>query len=384
MGDGCWVLGDGCWDYYIIMVEIHIFNPETDYALAAGRSIYNAPRRIVDFRKRMCLFPATYAADGDWIVIDDDASDLDPTHLEIAKEKNLQILPLSALADRLSTTAPSQLTPHSLRPWGWNHTLLAQLTKAGVAEKFLKTDAWIDRLRELSHRRTAIVMQQRLSELLPDIDVAIAREFTSADEALDVLDNHQPSPITHHPSAFSQQPSPTSHQPSATSHQPSAYFKLPWSSSGRGVILSSTLSPEKLRQWIEGGIRKQGSVIGERAFNRKGDFATEWEIKDGRAEFLGLSVFRTTAEGRYVGNIMEPQESLWERIAVMTPDWSQRIIEAQRTALEETIAPDYSGPAGIDMLADTDRRLNPCVEVNLRQTMGMAALLSYQQTQKQI
>lgn len=55
-------------------------------------------------------------------------------------------------------------------------------------------------------------------------------------------------------------------------------------------------------------------------------------------------------------------------------EWSGRIIDAQKTILQSMIAPRYSGPVGIDMLATADGHINPCVEINLRMTMGMVAL----------
>ena len=44
-------------------------------------------------------------------------------------------------------------------------------------------------------------------------------------------------------------------------------------------------------------------------------------------------------------------------------------------AIDDLIAPHYDGPVGIDMMLYWDENgriaLNPCVEVNLRMTMGM-------------
>ena len=350
-------------------VDIHIFNPETDYALAAGRRVYNPPRQIAEFRKRMALFPATYARPGDWIAVDDDVTDFHPAHLALVKAKKLTVIPISSLANHSSPLTPDYkppLTPNSslltikssprISPWGWNHTLRLQLLKAGVSEGLLKTDGEIDTLRSLSHRRTSAEIQLRLRDLLPDLQVDVAQEFFSVGEALAFLEN----------------------QPISANGRHTAYFKLPWSSSGRGVVKADDFPVAKMEQWISGGIRRQGSVTGERAFDRACDFATEWDIHDGRASFLGLSVFRTSAEGRYEGNLVKPQDILWEKIASHCPQWSQKVIDAQKSALEEVVAGGYSGPAGIDMLATSDGSLVPCVEVNLRQTMGRAALLSIQ------
>lgn len=114
--------------------------------------------------------------------------------------------------------------------------------------------------------------------------------------------------------------------------------------------------------------------MAERGYNRIADFATEWELSAGKAIFAGVSLFSTTPDGRYVRNSFDSQESIFSRIATFSAEWSSRLIEAQRKALEILIAPSYSGPAGIDMLATDEGRIVPCVEINLRQTMGMAAL----------
>ena len=38
------------------------------------------------------------------------------------------------------------------------------------------------------------------------------------------------------------------------------------------------------------------------------------------------------------------------------------------------MAPFYDGPLGIDMLVTSERNIHPCVEINLRDTMGRVAI----------
>lgn len=325
---------------------IHIFNPETDYALAAGDTIYNPPARIAELRRRMALLPASFAADGDWIAVRDAdmaTALLDSKSMAICRDKGLRVIPLGKLADEISRNSGSAF---SIVPWGWNHTLRRNLLALGIPEHLLKSSEEIDTIRALSHRRTTIRFQKCMQQRLPDIEVPVAEELRTPESAEEYLARHT-----------------------------KAYFKLPWSSSGRGVVLSSSMSRGKLTEWISGGIRRQGSVMGEKAFERTADFATEWECRGGKASFLGLSVFRTSPEGRYLGNICEPQARLDEIISGFSPFWNAGIIKAQKECLEEIIAPYYSGPVGIDMLVASGGQINHCVEINLRQTMGMAAML---------
>lgn len=334
--------------YFIIMkdstIALHYFNPETDYALACGKKHYNPPKRVAMLKRDMQLFPATFASHGDCIVVDDTVPDASPYREEI-EEKHLRIVALRELPHAISEIGQENL---EMRPWGWNHSLLRTLLESGIPSSMLKTEDEIDSLRELSHRRTSVRMQLFLSTLLEGIDVPVATECIDIGSAMRFLDENG-----------------------------DAYFKMPWSSSGRGVVHAGDIGSVKLEEWISGAIRKQGSVLAEKAFVRSGDFATEWECRNGTSRFLGLSLFHTSPSGRYSGNVVESQEILWDRISRLSPYWNLDIIKAQKKALDDIIAPHYSGPAGIDMFATASGELNPLVEINLRQTMGMAAMLSY-------
>lgn len=329
-----------------MLTAVHIFNPETDYALALGRKTYNAPASIVRLRHDMALFPATFARQGDWIVVDNDLDKdciFGSPFFHQAEEKQIEIIPLSNLAERIKRQGDNNV---KILPWGWNHTLRQSFVNAGVSPLLLKTEEEIDTLRCLSHRRTAIKFQNSLRDMLPGLVIPIVREFTDAGSALEFYRKTG-----------------------------DVFFKLPWSSSGRGVIRAGSMDELKLEQWLKGGIRRQGAVMGEEAMQNAADFATEWECSDGEVRFLGLSLFETSPDGKYLGNVAASQKEIEQRIAKLATTWDAKIVDAQRKAIEQIIGPHYSGPVGIDMLAATDGSINPCIEINLRQTMGMAALI---------
>lgn len=326
--------------------SIYIFNPETDYALASGRNNYSPPASIVGIRKKMALFPATYAKDGDAILLLDRITPEDITNClgySDCIRKNIRIISMGELRNfMINNEKSSELV---LKPWGWNHTFLNTLRKLEIPEHYLKSDSSIDALRQLSHRRTCLPFRKLISSQIPDLPMDKSVEFINVNEAYDFS------------KAYS-----------------IVYFKAPWSSSGRGIVNSVDLTGEGLIQWLRGCIRRQGSVIGEIGRKRTGDFASEWMCENGKANFLGLSCFNTTGDGHYLGNREMSQKEIDSKIKGSTPYWNKEILNAQKNALEQLISPHYEGPVGIDMFSTAEGDLNPCVEINLRMTMGIATL----------
>ena len=305
-------------------MTVHIFNPESDYALALGKKNYSPPSQLISLRKSMSLFPAIFASSNDVVLIIDDIDDKqlqESPYFEISVKKNVGIIRLNQVADFISqyNSADNNL---KIQPWGWNHTIKRILMNAGVDQKYLKTDDQIDKIRELSHRRTTIPFQSLLSKKLRDINIIPAKEFYSTADAIDFLESN-----------------------------PGAYFKAPWSSSGRGIINTAEMKSHEITAWISGCIKRQGSVMGEIGKHRSIDFATEWYCKDGKSRFLGLSLFKTSPEGRYKGNVKGSQDFLWQEISRYTNLWNQNVIDAQKNAIESIISPFYDGPVGIDMFS---------------------------------
>ena len=313
-------------------MKIHIFNPDTDLAQASGNCFYNAPRQIVEFTDAMSRFPETYAEEGDEVVPYSDLSRIPEiiSRYRHISDQNIQIY-----------------------PWGWNATIRHRLIEAGVDESILPSDNYIADIRRLAHRHTTIEANRLINAcLIADRIIHISpipEEFDDTDTAMVWL-----------------------------KESGRAFFKAPWSSSGRGVICSDTMSEAKLREWISGCIRRQGSVMGEIAADKIADFATEWSTESGRAEFIGFSFFETSGQGNYHGNLQGSQTEIFNRICAVVPGFEsdcKAIIDAQRKMLDKLIAPCYKGPLGIDMLADHSGQIRACVEINLRMTMGMAAIL---------
>lgn len=331
--------------------RLFIFNPETDYALASASSTYNPPEVVKALRRRLALIPAYMARKGDAILLLDPMEKMDQAELrQMVAGKEIDVVALSGCADYVNKRRDKEGWTPLITPWGWNHSLRKTLLSAGLSEDTLMTEEAITSFRNISHRRSTVDFYHLLSERLDLSHIIYPRECTSLDEALTACAENEPS-----------------------------YLKAPWSSSGRGVVSTDRLTSERLKEWISGCIRRQGSVMVEKGYNRTGDFASEWWLENGKAHFMGLSMFNTSKEGRYGGNIIMPDAEIARRIISLSPQWSPEIIELQKNALEQLVGQTYSGPVGIDMITTKEGYLIPCVEINFRFTMGMVALFRRKQ-----
>lgn len=317
------------------MPRLHIFNPETDYALASGRPQYTPPKQVVQLRRALAALPALYADEGDAILmLDGDIADT--PYLRLARIRGVRVVRCDEL---------KRMDAECIEPWGWNPPLAGMLKRLGVDQAMLPSAETLSRLRSLAHRRTTIPFHRMMQSPGP-----LPLEITTPEELRSYLGLH-----------------------------PDCYLKAPWSSSGRGVVHSLAMSADAVVRWGEGIIKRQGSVMAEENRGRLLDFASEWMLHEGKADYRGLSLFKANCFGRYEGNLSASEDYLLAEIS-RCREFDEAILESQRRALEALVAPDYRGPVGIDMLIRADGSVNPCVELNLRHTMGMVAQSLYRLT----
>lgn len=315
------------------MKDVYLFNPEHDLALAHGAHNYTAPPFARQFRYDLRLLPSWVAPAGSYIAIPDDCPIegdrrwLHDHHLDILP------VPISQIGD---------LGHCRIHPWGWDATVRHQLLQAGVSSDYLPTDEQLDWIRCLSHRRTSIAIHQALGCALSPYPV----ELTTVDEVTAFMRQH-----------------------------PGCYLKMPWSGSGKGIyrVIDPT-GDNHVPRWIEGALHRQGSLLCEVRLDRIQDFAIECMCRDGKTMFMGYSVFDSDFHSQFGSGRVAPMEELHEMLLDMYPDLDP-VVGQVLMAIDDLIAPHYDGYLGIDMMLYRDKSgkiaLNPCVEVNLRMTMGM-------------
>ena len=315
------------------MTNVYLFNPEHDLALAHGAHNYTAPLFARQFRHDLRLLSAWVAPTGSYIAVPDDAPIeedrrwLSDHHLDITS------IPISKIAE---------LGPCRIHPWGWDAALRYQLMQAGVSSDYLPTDEQLDWIRRLSHRRTTIAMHQALGEAFSPCPV----ELSTQEDVVSFMNQH-----------------------------PGCYLKMPWSGSGKGIYrVIDPQGDQHVLRWIEGALRRQGSLLCEVGLDRVQDFAIECECRDGNTMLAGYSVFDNDFHSQFGTGWVAPMEELHEMLLGLYPNLDP-VIGQVLMVIEDLIAPHYDGPVGIDMMLYRDNQgkiaLNPCVEVNLRMTMGM-------------
>lgn len=248
-------------------------------------------------------------------------------------------------------------------PWGWDARLVHQLRKRGCPDRLLPTTEQLDTIRHLSSRQTAV----RILPMLTDKFKSWWVEGDENDLDFDLNLDLNPNP---NPNADSSIDSDVDVNVDVNVDFDQLLFKAPWSCSGRGVF---TYNEARIRKVL----REQGGIEVEPLYDRVADFAMEFRCESGRVEFLGYSTMLN--DGYHGGNLVMADE---QHLALLTQYVSEEEVQNIRTlliyALSREIAPHYSGPLGVDQMVvrhpQDGYQLHPCVEINLRHTMGHVAI----------
>lgn len=326
-------------------MRLHVFNPEHDLALAFGGERFTAPRAGREMRRCLGFLPAFWAKEGDWVMVDDvemasAASALWSRYLPCVR---FVPSPVAKSAMKVNFDLVSDVDV-----WGWDTIIRSQLLRAGVGEHLLPSVVQVQAIRQHSSRVASIGLLDDLVSEVPGT-VGGRKVATSLEELRSLLDEF---------------------------HR--IVLKAPWSSSGRGVRYVDEVMTASLEGFVRNTIAQQECVIVEPFYDRVLDFGVEL-VADGkgRADYAGLSVF-STLNGAYTGNLLQSEQMKTEMLKAYIDErrlWEVVCLLQDRIGAQTTQV--YAGPLGVDMMivrAAGQYLLHPCVEVNLRRTMGHVAL----------
>lgn len=328
---------------------LHVFNPEHDLALARNMANFTAPHAALSLRGDIGFLPALWSHDGDLVAVRDVCEARDAfervvksaaTDLGADIRKDVEFVACSDL---------QSIAINGVDVWGWDINVRNELVSYGVNGSLVPSDEFLVSVRELSHRRHAA----RILSLL-DIPGTVG-------EAL-VCDTE-------------------SQVRAAVCGFDNAVLKAPWSCSGRGLrFVSVDGYSAHVQGWVRNIIRTQGCVMVECRYDKVIDFGMEFYSNgDGTAEYLGLSVF-DTENGAYTGNVIASESFKRNMVTRFVPetllcDIKDNIISYCGSLYKGR----YEGFFGVDMMVvrDGDKsgyKVHPCVEINLRRTMGHVSL----------
>ncbi|MBR1688691.1 MAG: hypothetical protein IJ710_09230 [Prevotella sp.] len=326
------------------MTKLHIFNPEHDLSLASNLANFTPPHAARQLRSDLGFLPAIWADEGDGVLVDDAA------YAEKTYKKFVANAKIGRKQIRWVTKQDlHSLHPDRIEPWGWDATLRNFLIRYGVSKQLLPTLEQIDELRWLSHRRCAAQLLQsiRLRDGLTG-GVSECRSVEEVEQQIAAWGN--------------------------------VVLKAPWSSSGRGLRFVDGRPNSYVYGWLNNLLQRQGSVMVEPYYNKVKDFGMEFHSDGkGQIDYLGLSLFHT-ANGAYTGNVLATEQNKEDALSRYIPvTYIETVRKEIQQRLAEAFKGKYVGPFGIDMMivAQDEKQgfvLHPCVEINLRRTMGHVAL----------
>lgn len=375
-------------------MNLYIFNPDNDLALANNNANYRSPASARKMALDLTPLMGWLARDGDCLLFPEQdfwrpAAPLYP-HLnacflpglqkEFANDMkrwiNRQQAPVmprhtpafpsperhssESLPDRFTNditeklySQASLLAPQAVIPWGWNQSLIHQLKKAGLSPALLPSSRKMNDIRRISHRSLAVQLLRKIKEQASDRLkpwlCGTSKEIASEDELRTLIEKQTTELL----------------------------LKAPVSGSGRGLIRASGKYAHPLSGWCRNTLQAQGSVIVEPYYNKVCDFAMEFSA-DGQGDihFAGYSLFETNVHGSYTRNLLLPDESIETRICSygFDTDMLGELQTLLKDLLPDMIPADYCGILGIDLMVCQEGErclIHPCVELNARMTMGL-------------
>lgn len=328
---------------------LHIFNPEHDMALAANQKRFTAPHAGRQMRADLGFLPALWSEDGDILLVDDEeAAKESLRHLGKFAHK-VKLVSLKSLKELSLATS----CDFKIDSWGWDCTIKEQLLKAdSQLEPFMPSDSQLVAIRTLSNRKFAAENLLPLLTAQNDMTIGESRYCESLDEMAAMMSKYGKSVL-----------------------------KAPWSCSGRGVRYSPQANCDaRLLGWANNIIRQQGGIMVEPLYNKTYDFGLEFYAnEDGDISYCGLSLFHTS-NNAYTGNLLATES---DKRKILSHYINIDIVDAAcdniRNILSTHLKGVYSGAFGIDMMVvaqngGKENLLHPCVEMNLRRTMGHLSL----------
>ncbi len=337
--------------------DIYLFNPTFEYAVANGNASWQPNKLLQKMENDLSTLPLFLSQPGDVILTNKIPSE---RFINSLKQINITSRQFIKKDTFTSNKIFIETKKNRLLPWGWSpaaHKLLSPIKNSCSAEfKNSPVFNWHHRQKHLYSRKFSLEILTSLITQFPD-NLFISKEYL-------------PKIVTDKPE-FKKQ----------IEEWEKIMVKAPWSSSGRGLQpVTKTPVHEKVWEKLLGIVSEQGFAIVEPFLNKEFDLAFQFQLEKRKVTFLGTSHFLTDKKGQYVGNSLNglPQKvknDMAEFIELVPGKIIKPLIE---TIESSELAKNYEGFFGVDTLIFRDRnnrlKINPCLEINVKQTMGLLSL----------
>ena len=332
---------------------LHYFNPGHETAVLNASPYYTPAANQLKMQRDLAFLPAWYAGSpNDFVWIDDNlTSDF------IHSTKPFTCLAKATGINNIAETK-HLLSGVEASPWGISPQSVKFFENLdNQYELNLQLPQWKNEYTGLCSRQTSKKCLEFIIQSNPEIEKNIIPEFYTTVEEI---------------------------ENATQTSQNLLLAKAPYSSSGRGLLW---LPPGKLhrseKQIISGILKKQLSISIENALDKQIDFALLFHSNGlGKVEFTGLSIFETNSKGVYDKNMIASQNEMQNKLkAFIDISLLEKIKNTLILFLNQTFGFVYKGCIGVDMMIYAENnnfKLHPCIEINMRNTMGLLSLRLYQ------
>lgn len=335
-------------------MNVYLFNPDSDRALAheAEQRRKGLPRAVYTakpFARRMAmalqLLPCWIASPGDAVLVE--GSDEQVAQWQQWVDEKMAGITI--------VNRPPTGGDVAYRPWGWCNSVAHRLLARGAAPAGMPLD----------------------DEMLLDADIVAAASRLTTVKLHRLIADRLGRELCPPPVAISDDETLRERLTAAASS--GLYLKKLYSGSGQGIFRqppATTDAMPEMWRWLRDEFKRQEAVMLEPLYDRLMDMAVEFRCDGDGTEVDGYSVFEVDSHSQWVGTRIDSRQALHGLITAAYPGFDD-VVEAVRQALNEVVPKRYAGFLGVDMLlyrkSDGGVGLNPCVELNLRTTMGVVA-----------
>ncbi len=337
--------------------DIYLFNPTCEYAVANSHTSWQPNLLLQKMEEDLSTLPLFFSRPTDVVLV----KKLPPeSYIEQLKLIGIEAPRFFRRKD-ITTDRKFLKAPKSrLLPWGWSpaaHQLLKPL-KPSCSPEFKSSPVaeWKPEYREMYSKKFALGILKRVLQLLPEEKILppdlIPEICTTHNELEELL-----------------------------SRWGKLMVKAPWSSSGRGLqrITKTPVAP-KVWEKLLGIINEQDYAIVEPYLDKVLDRSIQFSLSNGKVHYKGISRFFTDEKGQYQGNFLNGwPDTIEPQAAEFAETFTGILVPALAELIENSLlAKYYEGNFGTDTLIFNDGqgrlRINPCLEINMRQSMGLLSL----------
>jgi hypothetical protein len=329
--------------------KLFYFNPSCEMAVANGHTSYMPPQKINKFENDLEVLPLWLAAGKDLLLTRNPVDKIFTetlSKLGIAMPRFIQSVP------QLNRENISEL-----HPWGWSPAVHKKLEafKAQCASTWNGNPmcSWNETHKEMLSRLSGLELYEKFeAKLAPEhtlLETPTKPLIVSSPEQLFDIQKSMSFPIV---------------------------LKTPWSASGRGLFkIDKPGSTAFTNRHISGKLKQQGFLLAEPFLEKIQDVSFHfWSGKQG-IRYLGCTFFKTDRAGQFLG--CYTHAPILEELKYFPLNES---IEQAKQVLQQSLEnmklyTRYHGPVGIDAIFFRNKnnavKLHPCIEMNLRYTMGL-------------